>query len=123
MAGGGTVATALDKVVGKKKEHESFTPALPMHSTLSKPSDKSGMDAVLDDLIYTLGEREDTNKDDPPYTGPVVLDPMDSTYLEALGIKEGTIPPEYRKLLEVSYLSFLFYHFLLGRQFCNNIKV
>jgi hypothetical protein len=50
-------------------------------------------------------------------------DPMYSTYLEALGIKEGTIPPEYRKLLEVSYLSFLFYHFLLGRQFCNNIKV
>ena len=100
MARGGTVATALDKVVGKKKEHESFTPALPMHSTPSKPSDKSVMDAVLDDLIDTLGEREDTNKDDPPYTGPVVLDPMDSTYLEALGIKEGTIPPEYRKLLE-----------------------
>jgi calpastatin len=81
VARGGTVATALDKVVGKKKEHESFTPALPMHSTPSKPSDKSVMDAVLDDLIDTLGEREDTNKDDPPYTGPVVLDPMDSTSL------------------------------------------
>lgn len=98
--GAGTGTTALDKVVGKKKEQKSFTPALPMHSTLSKPSDKSGMDAVLDDLIDTLGDHEDTNKDDPPYTGPVVLDPMDSTYLEALGIKEGTIPPEYRKLLD-----------------------
>ena len=55
VAGGGTVATALYNVVGKKKEHESFTPALPMHSTPSKPSDKSVMDAVLDDLIDTLG--------------------------------------------------------------------
>lgn len=77
VAGGVTVATASDKVVVK-----------------------SGVNAALDDLIDTLGECEDTNKDDPPYTGPVVLDPMNSTYLEALGIKEGTIPPEYRKLLE-----------------------
>ncbi|XP_029340871.1 calpastatin isoform X4 [Mus caroli] len=84
----------------KKKEQKSFTPASPVQSTLSKPSDKSGMDAALDDLIETLGGHEDTNKDDPPYTGPVVLDPMYSTYLEALGIKEGTIPPEYRRLLE-----------------------
>uniref|UniRef100_P51125-3 Isoform 3 of Calpastatin n=1 Tax=Mus musculus TaxID=10090 RepID=P51125-3 len=100
VAGGGTVATALDKVVGKKKEQKPFTPASPVQSTPSKPSDKSGMDAALDDLIDTLGGHEDTNRDDPPYTGPVVLDPMYSTYLEALGIKEGTIPPEYRKLLE-----------------------
>ncbi|XP_076783111.1 calpastatin isoform X2 [Arvicanthis niloticus] len=100
VAGSVTVATASDKVVGKKKENKSLTPALPMESTPSKPSDKSGMDAALDDLIDTLGEQEDTNKDDPPYTGPVVLDPMDSAFIEALGIKEGTIPPEYRKLLD-----------------------
>uniref|UniRef100_F1LPH1 Calpastatin n=2 Tax=Rattus norvegicus TaxID=10116 RepID=F1LPH1_RAT len=100
VAGGVTVATASDKVVVKKKEKKSLTPTLPMESTLNKLSDKSGVNAALDDLIDTLGECEDTNKDDPPYTGPVVLDPMDSTYLEALGIKEGTIPPEYRKLLE-----------------------
>ena len=31
------------------------------------------MDAALDDLIDTLGGHEDTNRDDPPYTGPVVL--------------------------------------------------
>ncbi|XP_052015531.1 calpastatin isoform X3 [Apodemus sylvaticus] len=98
-AGGVTVTTNLDKVIGKKKEKKSVIPALPMDSTLNKPSNKSGMEAALDDLIDTLGECEGTNKDEPPYTGPVVLDPMDSTYLEALGIKEGTIPPEYRKLL------------------------
>lgn len=98
VAGGVTVAAASDKVVVKKKEKKSLAPALPTESTLSKPSDKSGVNAALDSLIDTLGEYED--KDDPPYTGPVVLDPMDSSYLEALGIKEGTIPPEYRKLLE-----------------------
>ncbi|XP_031216536.1 calpastatin isoform X2 [Mastomys coucha] len=100
VTGGVTVATALDKAADKKKDKKSLTPALPMDSTQNKPSDKAGLDAVLDDLIDTLGGHEDTNKDDPPYTGPVVSDPMDSTYLEALGIKEGTIPPEYRKLLD-----------------------
>lgn len=40
---------------------------------------------------------------------------MDSTYIEALGIREGTIPPEYRKFLAVSYLALLFHHFFLGR--------
>ncbi|XP_060239553.1 calpastatin isoform X5 [Meriones unguiculatus] len=65
-----------------------------------KAIDKSGMDAALDDLIDTLGEPEDSKKDDPPYTGPVILDPMYSTYIEELGKKEGTIPPEYRKLLD-----------------------
>lgn len=77
MVAGVTVAEALDKAI-----------------------DKSGMDAALDDLIDTLGEPEDSKKDDPPYTGPVILDPMYSTYIEELGKKEGTIPPEYRKLLD-----------------------
>ncbi|XP_059132583.1 calpastatin isoform X2 [Peromyscus eremicus] len=103
-AGGGvvagvTVAAASDKADDKKKEKKSLTPASPLESKLSKPSGKSGMDVALDDLIDTLGEPEETNKDDPRYTGPIVLDPMDSTYIEALGIKEGTIPPEYRELL------------------------
>lgn len=31
------------------------------------------MDAALDDLIDTLGEPEETNKDEPQYTGPIVL--------------------------------------------------
>ncbi|XP_052599708.1 calpastatin isoform X8 [Peromyscus californicus insignis] len=103
-AGGGvvagvTVAAASDKAEDKKKEKKSLTPASPLESKLSKPSGKSGIDVALDDLIDTLGEPEETNKDDPRYTGPIVLDPMDSTYIEALGIKEGTIPPEYRELL------------------------
>ncbi|CAH6787464.1 Cast [Phodopus roborovskii] len=99
VVSGVTVAAASDKVDGKEKEKKSLTPASQVESKLNKPSGKSGMDAALDDLVDTLGEPEETNKEDPQYTGPVVLDPMDSTYIEALGIKEGTIPPEYRKLL------------------------
>ncbi|OBS75091.1 hypothetical protein A6R68_14371, partial [Neotoma lepida] len=38
-----------------------------------KVNDKSGIDVALDDLIDTLGEPEETNKDDPRYTGPIVL--------------------------------------------------
>ncbi|XP_007638927.1 calpastatin isoform X3 [Cricetulus griseus] len=94
-----SVAAASDKADGKKKEKKSSTPASRVESKPNKPPGKSGMDAALDDLIDTLGEPEETNKDEPQYTGPIVLDPMDSTYIEALGIREGTIPPEYRKFL------------------------
>lgn len=97
-AASGGVAAASEKADDKKKEKKSLTPASTVESKVNKPSDKSDMGA-LDDLIDTLGEPEETNKDDSWYTGPVVLDPMDSTYLEALGIREGTIPPEYRELL------------------------
>ncbi|XP_075832574.1 calpastatin isoform X7 [Microtus pennsylvanicus] len=102
-AGGGvvagvTVTAASEKAGDKKKEKKSLTPASPVESKENKPSDKSDMDA-LDDLIDTLGEPEETSKDDSWYTGPEVLDPMDSTYLEPLGIREETIPPEYRELL------------------------
>ncbi|XP_036063306.1 calpastatin isoform X2 [Onychomys torridus] len=99
VVAGVTVAAASDKADDKKKEKKSLTPASPVESKLSKPSGKSGIDVALDELIDTLGEPEETNKDDPRYTGPIVLDPMDSAYIEALGIKEGTIPPEYRELL------------------------
>lgn len=64
-----------------------------------RQDDKSGMDAALDDLIDTLGEPEETEEDNTTYTGPEVLDPMSSTYIEELGKREATIPPKYRELL------------------------
>ncbi|KAM5257670.1 calpastatin isoform 4-T4 [Hipposideros larvatus] len=64
-----------------------------------KQDDKSGMDAALDDLIDTLGEPEKTEEDNKTYTGPQVLDPMSSTYIEELGKRESTIPPKYRELI------------------------
>ncbi|XP_036081861.1 calpastatin isoform X4 [Rousettus aegyptiacus] len=65
-----------------------------------RQDDKSSMDAAaLDDLIDTLGEPEETEEDNTTYTGPEVLDPMSSTYIEELGKREVTIPPKYRELL------------------------
>lgn len=64
-----------------------------------KQDDKSDMDAALDDLIDTLGEPEKTEEDNKTYTGPQVLDPMSSTYIEELGKRESTIPPKYRELI------------------------
>ncbi|XP_008828767.1 calpastatin isoform X3 [Nannospalax galili] len=95
---GVATAAASDKADDKKKEKKSLAPALPVEAKPDKSSGKSGMDAALDDLIDTLGEPEETNVD-TPYTGPVVLDPMDSKYIEELGKREVTLPPEYRKLL------------------------
>ncbi|XP_066237986.1 calpastatin isoform X6 [Saccopteryx leptura] len=65
----------------------------------NKSNDKSDLDAALDDLIDTLGEPEETEQDNRPYTGPEVSDPMSSTYIEELGKRESTIPPKYRELL------------------------
>ncbi|XP_023987675.1 calpastatin isoform X14 [Physeter macrocephalus] len=73
--------------------------AVPVECKPSKPSRKSGMDAALDDLIDTLGEPEETKEDNTTYTGPEVLDPMSSTYIEELGKREVTLPPKYRELL------------------------
>ncbi|XP_066132906.1 calpastatin [Saccopteryx bilineata] len=64
-----------------------------------KSNDKSDLDAALDDLIDTLGEPEETEQDNRPYTGPEVSDPMSSIYIEELGKRESTIPPKYRELL------------------------
>lgn len=58
------------------------------------------MDAALDDLIDTLGGPEETEEDNTTYTGPEVLDPMSSTYIEELGKREVTLPPKYRELLD-----------------------
>ncbi|XP_063468420.1 calpastatin isoform X19 [Symphalangus syndactylus] len=101
-AGGESVAgvTAIsDKPGDKKKEKKSLTPAVPVESKPDKPSGKSGMDAALDDLIDTLGGPEETEEENTTYTGPVVSDPMSSTYIEELGKREVTIPPKYRELL------------------------
>ncbi|XP_033019569.1 calpastatin isoform X5 [Lacerta agilis] len=61
---------------------------------------ESDIDAALDDLINTLGGPEENEPPTPEYTGPAVSDPMSSLYIEELGKRESTIPPEYRKLLE-----------------------
>ncbi|KAM5330112.1 calpastatin isoform 2-T3 [Glossophaga mutica] len=94
------VTAASGKSDDKKKENKSLMSAVPVEPKPNKSSGKSGMDAALDDLIDTLGEPEETEQDNPTYTGPEVSDPMSSTYIEELGKRESTIPPKYRELLD-----------------------
>ncbi|NXF80374.1 ICAL protein, partial [Sclerurus mexicanus] len=70
-----------------------------------KSSTEPGMDeSALDSLIDTLGGPEDDVPTTPVYTGPVVTeDDILSRYLEEMGKREGSLPPEYVKLLKVRH--------------------
>ncbi|XP_071436086.1 calpastatin isoform X3 [Pithys albifrons albifrons] len=67
-----------------------------------KSSTEPGMDeSALDSLIDTLGGPEEDVPTTPVYTGPVVTeDDIYSRYLEEMGKREGSLPPEYVKLLK-----------------------
>ncbi|NXH72681.1 ICAL protein, partial [Hydrobates tethys] len=67
-----------------------------------KSSTEPGMDeSALDSLIDTLGGPEDDVPTSPVYTGPEVTEDISSRYLEEMGKREGSLPPEYVKLLKV----------------------
>ncbi|NXG10573.1 ICAL protein, partial [Sakesphorus luctuosus] len=70
-----------------------------------KSSTEPGMDeSALDSLIDTLGGPEEDVPTTPVYTGPVVTeDDIYSRYLEEMGKREGSLPPEYVKLLKVRH--------------------
>ncbi|NXJ81799.1 ICAL protein, partial [Trogon melanurus] len=60
-----------------------------------------GMDeSALDSLIDTLGGPEEDVPPSPVYTGPEVTEDISSRYLEEMGKREGSLPPEYVKLLK-----------------------
>ncbi|XP_078009238.1 calpastatin isoform X2 [Phascolarctos cinereus] len=84
----------------QNKEDKSLPLSAPVKAESSKPSEKSSLDDALDDLIDTLGGPEENKPESPKYTGPPVSESLSSTYIEELGKRESTIPPEYRKLLE-----------------------
>ncbi|XP_010164920.1 calpastatin-like, partial [Antrostomus carolinensis] len=66
-----------------------------------KSSTEPGMDeSALDRLIDTLGGLEDDVPASPVYTGPEVTEDISSRYLEEMGKREGSLPPEYVKLLK-----------------------
>ncbi|XP_074993377.1 calpastatin isoform X16 [Calonectris borealis] len=66
-----------------------------------KSSTELGMDeSALDSLIDTLGGPEDDVPTSPVYTGPEVTEDISSRYLEEMGKREGSLPPEYVKLLK-----------------------
>ncbi|XP_066470723.1 calpastatin isoform X2 [Tiliqua scincoides] len=93
-----TAASGLAATSTETKENKvaAKTPATPD----SKPFEKSDLDSALDDLIDSLGGPAENEPPSPAYTGPAISDPMSSLYIEGLGERESTIPPEYRHLLE-----------------------
>ncbi|NXN33898.1 ICAL protein, partial [Nycticryphes semicollaris] len=57
-------------------------------------------ESALDSLIDTLGGPEEDVPPSPVYTGPEVTEDISSRYLEEMGKREGSLPPEYVKLLK-----------------------
>uniref|UniRef100_A0A803TBC8 Calpastatin n=1 Tax=Anolis carolinensis TaxID=28377 RepID=A0A803TBC8_ANOCA len=97
--GGGI--TAPDKTAASVDVKENKLAATTPAAADSKPAEKSDLDAALDDLIDTLGSPEESQPTPPAYTGPQISEgPLTSLYIEELGKRESSIPPEYRKLLE-----------------------
>ncbi|NXF11062.1 ICAL protein, partial [Smithornis capensis] len=66
-----------------------------------KSSTEPDMDeSALDSLIDTLVGPEEDVPTTPVYTGPEVTEDISSRYLEEMGKREGSLPPEYVKLLK-----------------------
>ncbi|NXB91327.1 ICAL protein, partial [Vidua chalybeata] len=57
-------------------------------------------ESALDSLIDTLGGPEEYVPTTPVYTGPEITEDIYSRYLEEMGKREGSLPPEYVKLLK-----------------------
>ncbi|XP_075449464.1 calpastatin isoform X3 [Ascaphus truei] len=97
VAAAGTVAVAAAATVAssKPKDEEEKRPA-----SVAKVAASSKGDDALDELSDMLGGPDDVPKS-PKFTGPEIPDKAAmSAYLEELGKREGTIPPEYRHLLD-----------------------
>ncbi|KAG8598311.1 hypothetical protein GDO81_002558 [Engystomops pustulosus] len=77
--------------------------AKPISSGLTAPTQSSTMalsDEALDELLGTLEGPPTTEPDSPQYTGPEITETITKSYLEELGKRDSTIPPEYRHLLD-----------------------
>ncbi|POI33685.1 hypothetical protein CIB84_002563, partial [Bambusicola thoracicus] len=72
-----------------------------MVAAADKPNSEPAMDeSALDSLIDTLGGSEEDVATRPVYTGPEITENISSEYLEELGKREGSLPPEYLALLK-----------------------
>ncbi|XP_072216195.1 calpastatin isoform X8 [Excalfactoria chinensis] len=66
-----------------------------------KPNTEPAMDeSALDSLIDTLGGPEEDVATRPVYTGPEITENISSEYLEELGKRESSLPPDYLALLK-----------------------
>ncbi|XP_053858735.1 calpastatin isoform X1 [Vidua macroura] len=77
------------------------TPGGSVVAAADKSSTEPVMDeSALDSLIDTLGGPEEYVPTTPVYTGPEITEDIYSRYLEEMGKREGSLPPEYVKLLK-----------------------
>ncbi|XP_073480647.1 calpastatin isoform X3 [Aquarana catesbeiana] len=81
----------------EKKEAQKASTA-PIAS--SKPQSIDVSDEALDALMGTLEGPPVNVPESPQYTGPEVTENIKSTYVEELGKRDSSIPPEYRHLLD-----------------------
>ncbi|KAM3654805.1 calpastatin isoform 3-T3 [Ammospiza maritima maritima] len=109
QAGQPPAATSAETAKQKSEEMSTVTGAAAGTSTAGasvvpaadKSSTEPGMDeSALDSLIDTLGGPEEDVPTTPVYTGPEITEDIYSRYLEELGKREGSLPPEYVKLLK-----------------------
>ncbi|NXY23653.1 ICAL protein, partial [Atrichornis clamosus] len=105
-------ATSTETAKQKSKEMSTVagaaaagTAGATVVAAADKSSTEPGMDeSALDSLIDTLGGPEQDVPTTPVYTGPEITEDIYSRYLEEMGKREGSLPPEYLKLLKVSEL-------------------
>ncbi|XP_031751248.1 calpastatin isoform X6 [Xenopus tropicalis] len=71
-------------------------------STVKAAAPSGGMDSALDELLGTLEGPDPTAPESPVYTGPEVTETETAVYREGLGIRDSSIPPAYRHLLDDS---------------------
>ncbi|XP_073534319.1 calpastatin isoform X2 [Phyllobates terribilis] len=81
----------------EKKEAKPISsgPAAPV-----QPSSEALSEDALDELLDTLEGPPTTEPESPQFTGPEVTETITKSYLEELGKRDHTIPPEYRHLLD-----------------------
>nr|CAB62094.2 calpastatin, putative [Xenopus laevis] len=78
----------------QKKEVKATAAEASKQSTQAIPSD------AVDELLGTLEGPPANVPESPVFEGPEVAETIKSTYLEELGKRDHTIPPEYRNLLD-----------------------
>ncbi|KAM4879174.1 calpastatin isoform 4-T12 [Sylvia borin] len=102
-------ATSTEKPKQKSKEMSTVAGAAAGAGTAGalvvaaadKASTEPDMDeSALDNLIDTLGGPEEDVPTTPVYTGPEITEDIHLRYLEEMGKREGSLPPEYVKLLK-----------------------
>ncbi|XP_009947858.1 PREDICTED: calpastatin [Leptosomus discolor] len=98
-------ATSVETAKPKFEKMSVAAGAGAASASVAAAADKSSVEpamdeSALDSLIDTLGGPEEDVPTSPVYTGPEVTEDISSRYLEEMGKREGSLPPEYVKLLK-----------------------